>query len=265
LVPSVQGTQTPVNCRKNQVDRQAGQDVILQKKYMMSIEHMEWKKIYDSLNEKGYTIIPKVLSPDECRHLSGLYNDDYLYRSIINMQRYRFGRGEYKYFNYPLPPTIQSLRELFYTPLSHLANEWMDRLGINTKFPADHRELVEQCNSHHQMRATPLILRYEAGGYNTLHQDLYGDVYFPFQVVFVLTQAGKDHYGGEFVMTEQMSRAQSKAEVIHPEQGDALIFTTNFRPVKGSRGYYRAKMKHGVSEITDGIRYSLGIIFHDAA
>ena len=141
----------------------------------------------------------------------------------------------------------------------------MDKLGINTKFPASHQQLVEQCNINHQMRPTPLILRYEAGGYNTLHQDLYGDVYFPFQVVFVLSQEGKDHNGGEFVMTEQMPRAQSKADVIHPNQGDALIFTTNFRPVKGSRGYYRARMKHGVSEITDGIRYSLGIIFHDAA
>ena len=232
---------------------------------MTSIEHMDWKKIYDSLNEKGYTIIPKVLSPDECRHLSGLYDDHYLYRNTINMERYRFGKGEYKYFNYPLPPTIQTLREIFYVPLSRLANEWMDKLGMNTKFPAIHQQLVEQCNINHQMRPTPLILRYEAGGYNTLHQDLYGDVYFPFQVVFVLSQEGKDHCGGEFVMTEQMPRAQSKADVVHPNQGDALILTTNFRPVKGNRGYFRAKMKHGVSEVTDGIRYSLGIIFHDAA
>ncbi|HMG89316.1 MAG TPA: 2OG-Fe(II) oxygenase [Chryseolinea sp.] len=232
---------------------------------MTSIEYMDWKQINDSLNEKGYSIIPKVLSPDECRHLSGLYDDDYLYRSIINMQRYRFGKGEYKYFNYPLPPTIQTIREMLYAPLSHLANEWMAKLGINTTFPSIHRQLIEQCNINHQMRPTPLILRYEAGGFNTLHQDLYGDVYFPFQVVFVLSQEGKDHRGGEFVMTEQIPRAQSKADVVHPNQGDALIFTTNFRPVKGGRGYYRAKMKHGISEVTDGIRYSLGIIFHDAA
>ena len=227
--------------------------------------HMDWSSINNSLNEKGYCIIPGVLSPDECKHLSGLYNDHYIYRNTINMQRYRFGKGEYKYFNYPLPPTVQSLREILYSPLRVLANEWMDKLGLNTKFPTYHHELVKYCNENGQTRPTPLILRYEAGGYNTLHQDLYGDVYFPFQVVFVLSQEGKDHSGGEFVLTEQTPRAQSKAEVVHPNQGDALIFTTNFRPVRGSRGYYKAKMKHGISEVTGGVRYSLGIIFHDAA
>jgi uncharacterized protein len=198
-------------------------------------------------------------------HLSGLYGDQYLYRNTINMERYRFGKGEYKYFNYPLPLTIQSLRELLYSPLSRLANEWMDKLGLDINFPERHEELVMQCREKHQTRPTPLILKYEAGGFNTLHQDLYGEVYFPFQVVFVLSQEGRDHNGGEFVLTEQVPRAQSRAEVIHLNQGDALIFTTNFRPLKGSRGYYRAKMKHGISEVTKGIRYSLGIIFHDAA
>lgn len=226
---------------------------------------MNWSTICNSLNEKGFSILPNVLSAEECRHLSGLYEDDYLYRSTINMQRYRFGKGEYKYFSYPLPPTVQSLREIFYTPLSSLANEWMDKLNTKITFPNHHRELVQQCKSKDQTRPTPLILRYEAGGFNTLHQDLYGEIYFPFQIVFVLSQAGKDHGGGEFVLTEQIPRAQSKAEVLQPNQGDALIFTTNFRPVKGSRGYYRAKMKHGVSEIKSGIRYSLGVIFHDAA
>jgi hypothetical protein len=226
---------------------------------------MDWSLIKNSLNEKGYCIIPAVLSPNECKHLSGLYNDDHIYRNTINMQRYRFGKGEYKYFNYPLPPTVQSLREIFYSPLHVLANEWMDKLGLNTRFPTYHQELVNYCNENGQSRPTPLILRYEAGGYNTLHQDLYGDVYFPFQVVFVLSQEGKDHNGGEFVLTEQTPRAQSKAEVVHPNQGDALIFTTNFRPVRGSKGYYKARMKHGVSEVTGGVRYSLGIIFHDAA
>jgi len=226
---------------------------------------MNWNSIYDSLNEKGYSLLENVLSPDECKHLSGLYDDNYLYRNTINMQRYRFGKGEYKYFNYPLPPTIQSLREIFYTPLKDIANQWMSKLNINICFPGQHKELVVQCQEKHQTRPTPLILRYEAGGFNTLHQDLYGEIYFPFQVVFVLSQHGADHSGGEFVLTEQVPRAQSKAEVIQPNQGDALIFTTNFRPVKGSHGYYRAKMKHGVSPITSGIRYSLGIIFHDAA
>jgi hypothetical protein len=232
---------------------------------MKMLEHMDWTPIYESLNKKGFGIIPGVLSPEECKHLSELYDDDYLYRSTINMQRYRFGKGEYKYFNYPLPPTIQTLREIIYSPLSLLANDWMVKLGIDMTFPCHHHELVQRCNVNHQTRPTPLILRYEAGGYNTLHQDLYGDVFFPFQVVFVLSQEGKDHVGGEFILLEQTPRAQSKAEVVHPQQGDALIFTTNFRPVSGSRGYYRAKMKHGVSEVTEGIRYSLGIIFHDAA
>ena len=232
---------------------------------MNDLTHMGWNSINNSLNEKGYCIIPSVLSPDECKHLSGLYNDRYIYRNTINMQRYRFGKGEYRYFNYPLPPTVQSLREIFYSPLRVLANEWMDKLGLTINFPTYHHELVKYCKENGQTRPTPLILRYEAGGYNTLHQDLYGDVYFPFQVVFVLSQAGKDHRGGEFVLTEQTPRAQSKAGVVHPNQGDALIFTTNFRPVRGSKGYYKARMKHGISEVTGGVRYSLGIIFHDAA
>ncbi|MEO5976613.1 MAG: 2OG-Fe(II) oxygenase [Chryseolinea sp.] len=232
---------------------------------MKDIEAMDWSTIRNELNEKGFSILRGVLSPDECLHLSGMYTDTFMYRNIINMQRYRFGKGEYKYFNYPLPPVIQSLREIFYKPLSSLANEWMTNLGSATKFPEDHWQLLDLCKVNQQLRPTPLILRYETGGYNTLHQDLYGDVYFPFQVLFVLTQVGRDHEGGELVLTEQVPRAQSKAEVIRPDQGDAVIFTTNFRPVRGIRGYYRAKMKHGISEVKSGIRYALGIIFHDAA
>lgn len=232
---------------------------------MIDIQTMNWDKIYTSLHEKGYALLPRVLSPEECHHLISLYDDEQLYRSVINMQRYRFGKGEYKYFRYPLPLSLQSLRELLYEPLAHVANEWMEKLSLDTRFPSKHSSLIDDCHRKGQSRPTPLILRYETGGYNTLHQDLYGDIYFPFQVVFVLTQAGKDHDGGELVLTEQVPRAQSKAEVLNPNQGDALIFTTNFRPVKGTRGYYRAAMKHGVSEIKRGIRYSLGIIFHDAA
>lgn len=226
---------------------------------------MNWTTIYSGLNDKGFSIVPGVLSPEECMHLSGMYTDKDLYRSVINMQRYRFGKGEYKYFKYPLPPTIQSLRELFYIPLHTLANEWMNQLGIGIRFPAVHQELVDQCKLKNQDRPTPLILRYERGGFNTLHQDLYGEIYFPFQIVFLLNQQGTDHEGGEFVLTEQIPRAQSKVEVLRLNQGDALIFTTNFRPVKGVRGYYRAKMKHGISEVKSGIRFSLGVIFHDAA
>lgn len=226
---------------------------------------MDWNNINANLHENGFAILPKVLSPEECQHLVGYYGDQHFYRTTINMERYRFGKGEYKYFSYPLPLMIQSLREILYPHLRALANQWMVLLNTNITFPEYHGELLTQCRENHQTKPTPLMLRYDAGGFNTLHQDLYGEVYFPFQVVIVLTQPGSDHDGGEFVITEQVPRAQSKVAVLRPEQGDALIFTTNFRPVKGSRGFYRAKMKHGISEVKSGVRYSLGIIFHDAA
>ena len=225
----------------------------------------DWNKIYDSLNNKGYAHLPSFLSPVECKELQEMYTDASLYRNVINMQRYRFGKGEYKYFNYPLPSIIQTLRETIYQPLSIIANAWMKQLNIDVSYPERHDELIRICHDKNQVRPTPLILRYETGGHNTLHQDLYGEVYFPFQIVFILTQKGHDHEGGELVLTEQVPRAQSKAEVITPDQGDAIIFTTNFRPVKGTRGYYRATFKHGVSEVKSGIRYALGIIFHDAS
>lgn len=232
---------------------------------MKDITTMNWEDHFKELNNKGYVHIPGVLSPQECLHLQGFYNDAPLFRSVINMQRYRFGKGEYKYFNYPLPPLIQALREKFYQPLAGIANTWMQQLNIDEVYPADHAALIGHCHAKKQVRPTPLILRYQAEGFNTLHQDLYGEVYFPFQVVFVLTQKGKDHEGGELVFVEQLPRAQSRAEVISPDQGDAVIFTTNFRPVQGSRGFYRAKMKHGVSPLRSGTRYALGVIFHDAA
>ena len=226
---------------------------------------MNWNQIYSALDEKGYAVIPSVLSREECIHLAGFYDDNYLFRSRITMERYRFGRGEYKYFNYPLPPAIHALREELYRPLSKIANDWTTKLSMNVRFPDSHPDLIEQCRAHQQVRPTPLLLHYTKGGFNTLHQDLYGDVYFPFQVVFALTQHGRDHEGGELVFTEQFPRAQSKAEVVRPNQGDAVIFTTNFRPVKGTKGYYRVKVKHGVSEVSSGERFALGIIFHDAA
>lgn len=231
----------------------------------MNSKTLPWNNIYDSLNERGYARIEKILSPDDCNRLIETYNQHDLYRSVISMERYRFGKGEYKYFKYPLPEIISTLRTNLYEPLAFIANEWMEKLGVEKKFPSTHKVLIDECRQHEQPRPTPLILRYEAGGFNTLHQDLYGEIYFPFQVVFALTQSGRDHEGGEFVLTEQIPRAQSKTQVIQLNQGDALIFTTNFRPVKGTRGYYRATMKHGVSEVTSGIRQSLGIIFHDAA
>jgi uncharacterized protein len=231
----------------------------------MNTGNLDWNSIEASLNSKGYAKLSNALSKEECEKLTKLYPNPELFRSVINMQRYRFGKGEYKYFSYPLPAIIQQLREEFYKPLSKIANEWMQQLSIDKKFPAMHQELIAQCHAHQQPRPTPLILRYEAGGFNTLHQDLYGEIYFPFQIVFVLTQQGRDHEGGELVLTEQVPCAQSKAEVVVPNQGDAVIFTTNFRPVKGTKGYYRANMKHGISEVKSGVRYAMGIIFHDGA
>lgn len=180
------------------------------------------------------------------------------------MERYRFGKGEYKYFNYPLSPRIARIRTDFFPPLAKIGNQWMEALGMEARYPGHHEEFIMQCHEAGQLRPTPLILKYEAGGYNTLHQDLYGDVYFPFQVVILLTEPGRDHEGGELVFVEQLPRAQSRATVVTPRQGDAVIFATNFRPVQGSRGWYRARMKHGVSSVTSGTRYACGIIFHDA-
>jgi hypothetical protein len=226
---------------------------------------VDWQTIANDLNANGYASIKNLLQADECEYISQMYADNNHYRSVIDMQRYRFGLGEYKYFSYPLPPVIQCLRETLYSPLAWVANEWMQKLEINARYPESHQDLLKICHDKSQLRATPLILRYEQGGFNTLHQDLYGQIYFPFQVVFLLSQVHKDFEGGEFVLTEQIPRAQSKATVLQPNRGDAVIFTTNFRPIRGTRGYYKAKMKHGVSEIKSGVRYSMGIIFHDAA
>lgn len=232
---------------------------------MKNVNEIAWPEVETSLHETGFAVLPEVLSKDDCVTLRSLYPTPELYRSVINMQRYRFGQGEHKYFSYPLPNEVQQLREAFYKPLSVVAGQWAAALGEDRSYPERHAEFISFCHQHQQNRPTPLILRYEKGGYNTLHQDLYGEIYFPFQVVIVLSQRGVDYEGGELVMTEQLPRAQSRARVIAPNQGDALIFTTNYRPVKGTRGYYKSRMKHGVSEIKSGERLALGIIFHDAA
>ncbi len=232
---------------------------------MQNIESLRWADILSGLDATGFTVVNSLLSEEECTALISYYSDSKLYRNTIDMQRYRFGKGEYKYFSYPLPVIIARLRTEMYTHLAPLANTWMQRLGIELKFPAEHSQLIERCHRENQIRPTPLILRYETGGYNTLHQDLYGEVYFPFQVVFLLSQPQRDFTGGELVMVEQLPRAQSKAQVINLQMGDALIFTTNFRPALGTRGYYQAKMKHGVSPLTSGTRYAMGVIFHDAS
>ena len=180
------------------------------------------------------------------------------------MSRYRFGQGEYKYFRYPLPSLVQTIREEIYLKLAPVANRWMEVLNTDQVFPATHHELQTRCRNHQQTKPTPLILRYEGGGYNTLHQDLYGEVFFPIQLVLFLSEPNNDYTGGEFVLVEQRPRAQSKAIVLLPKQGDMLLFATRYRPVRGARGFYRVSIKHGVSEVKGGERYTLGIIFHDA-
>ena len=233
--------------------------------HMKDVVSLPWTELEQQLNAQGYAHIAGLVSEAECNELIPQYSSVSLYRNTINMERYRFGKGEYKYFNYPLLPQIARLRKDFYPPLAKLANQWSEALDLGFRYPDSHEAFLEACRKAGQVRPTPLILKYETGGYNTLHQDLYGEVYFPFQVLFVLSDQGKDFEGGEFVMTEQLPRAQSRAHVIHPQQGDAIIFTTNFRPVEGSRGFYKSRMKHGVSTITKGNRSALGIIFHDAA
>jgi len=228
------------------------------------IATVNWKAFTEALHDNGFAIIEDFLTHEQCEELKGEYAKPDLYRKTVVMERYRFGSGEYKYFNYPLPNLIQRIRTGIYPKLAPIANAWFKALNIEKVFPDTHQELLQQCNQNNQLKATVLILKYGKGGHNTLHQDLYGDIYFPIQTVLFLSEPGEDFTGGEFVLTQQTPRAQSKAIVLKPGKGDLLAFTTNFRPVKGTKGYYRANMKHGVSEIHEGERYTLGIIFHDA-
>jgi hypothetical protein len=231
---------------------------------MKDTQELNWPLIQDSLHSTGYALVSNVLEPAQCSELIEQYDTKSLYRKTIVMERYRFGLGEYKYLSYPLPHIIQHLRESFYPNLAPVANKWMQVLNIPKAYPEHFNEFREQCHEQGQTKPTVLILKYGAGGHNTLHQDLYGEVFFPIQMVLFLNQPDRDYTGGEFVLTQQTPRAQSKAIVLKPQQGDILLFTTNFRPVKGSKGYYRVNMKHGVSEVHEGNRYTLGIIFHDA-
>lgn len=228
------------------------------------IAAQNWEQISMHLHQQGFAIVKNVLYKQECEQLIADYQENENYRKTISMERYRFGSGEYKYFRYPLPDLITELRENVYPHIAPVANRWMEELGLDTRFPATHAGMKKLCADKGQTKPTVLILKYGPGGFNTLHQDLYGEVYFPMQMVFVLNQAGEDFTGGEFVITEQIPRAQSKANVLAPGRGDMLIFTTSFRPAKGSRGYYRVNMKHGVSPLHNGERHSMGIIFHDA-
>lgn len=225
---------------------------------------INWGIIAEEMHEKGYAIIPRFLNQAQCQELKSTYDEPGIFRKTVVMERYRFGLGEYKYYDYPLPATIQKIRESLYPKLASIANYWMKSLKIDVQFPDSLKDLHALCRAHSQLKPTPLILKYGKGGYNTLHQDLYGDLYFPIQLVLLLNEPDEDFTGGEFILMEQTPRAQSKAVVLNPKKGDLLAFTTNFRPVKGSKGYYRVNMKHGVSEVRDGERYTVGIIFHDA-
>lgn len=205
-----------------------------------------------------------MLTVEECKALIGMYSSESAFRSHIIMARYRFGRGDYKYFDYPLPPIVQELREHSYGYLAPLANDWNNALGVQDRFPEKHSAFLATCKKAGQRRATPLLLHYEAGDFNCLHQDLYGAVAFPLQMTCFLSRPGTDYDGGEFVLVEQQPRAQSKAEVIAPLQGELVIFATRYRPVRGTRGYYRVNLRHGVSRVQRGTRFTLGVIYHDA-
>lgn len=228
------------------------------------IEDAAWGSITEEMHQNGYAILSGLLTEEQCEALKAEYDNPKLYRKTVVMARHRFGLGEYKYFSYPLPGLIQSIRTSIYPHLAPIANAWFSALNIGIQFPLEHSELLRQCRESGQQKATVLILKYGKGGFNTLHQDLYGEVYFPIQIVLFLNEPDSDFTGGEFVLTQQIPRAQSKAIVLKPRKGDVLIFTTNFKPEKGANGYYRVNMKHGVSEVRSGSRHTLGIIFHDA-
>ena len=229
------------------------------------IDALDWKAAADSLSQRGFAVTEQILSPEECASLAAMYGEETLFRSRIVMERYRFGVGDYKYFDNPLPEIVTSLRTAAYPHLASVANEWAENLGEESlHFPLDHSAFLKICHKAGQTKPTPLLLHYEVGGFNCLHQDIYGEVAFPLQMVFLLGQQGRDWEGGEFLLVEQQPRAQSKAEVVQADQGQAIIFTTRHRPVRGTRGYYRVNMKHGVSRVHRGTRYTLGIIFHDA-
>ncbi len=228
------------------------------------IEQIDWQAMSDEMNDKGYAILPRFLNMQQCQSMINLFDKPDGYRKTVMMERYRFGLGAYKYWDYPLPDLVQSLRENLYPKLAPIANLWMKILHVDEHFPETFEDLRSACHKNRQQKPTPLILKYGEGGYNTLHQDLYGDIYFPLQAACFLSELDEGYTGGEFVLTQQVPRAQSKAIVLKPKRGDMILFTTNFRPVKGARGYYRATMRHGVSEVHSGERYTMGIIFHDA-
>ena len=228
-----------------------------------TLDDWDWAAIAASLDAEGWAVLPGLLTPAACAATAGLY-DGPGFRNHVVMARHGYGRGEYRYFAYPLPPLVERLRTALYPRLVPIANRWHERLGIATRFPAEHAEFIRRCHDDGQQRPTPLLLQYGAGDYNCLHQDLYGEHVFPLQAAILLSRPGADFDGGEFVMTEQRPRLQSRAAVVPLGQGDAVLFAVNSRPVKGSRGDYRVALRHGVSRVRSGRRHVLGVIFHDA-
>jgi hypothetical protein len=225
---------------------------------------LDWRDVSTCLDTDAYAVLNGMLSAQECQSLIALYEDSERFRSRIDMKRHGFGSGEYKYFGYPLPEIVDGLRTALYPPLSGIANRWNEALGIDMRFPDDHAAFLDRCHRAGQTKPTPLILRYGMGDYNRLHQDLYGDHVFPLQVTLLLSEPGRDFTGGEFVLTNQRPRMQSRAEVVPLGQGDGVVFPVRQRPVRGTRGAYRVNLRHGVSRVRSGHRHTLGIIFHDA-
>ncbi len=226
---------------------------------------VDWQEASVGLNHSGCAVIPQLLTPQDCQALVALYAQPAVFRSRIVMQRHGFGNGEYQYFGYPLPDLVQGLRTSVYPYLAPVANRWYEQMGLSPRFPAEHADFVARCHAAGQQRPTPLLVQYEAGDYNCLHQDLYGEHVFPLQMVVLLAQPGQDFTGGELVLTEQRPRMQSRPMVLPLQQGDAAVIAAHHRPVQGTRGVYRVNLRHGVSRVRAGRRHTLGVIFHDAS
>jgi hypothetical protein len=225
---------------------------------------LDWRRVAADLDAQGCAPMEALLTPEECRALAALYAEDGIFRSRVVMARHGFGQGEYKYFAYPLPALIAELRTALYPRLAPIANRWNERMGIGTRYPEEHEAFLQRCHEAGQHRPTPLLLQYGSGDYNCLHQDLYGELAFPLQATVLLSEPSEDFTGGEFVLTEQRPRMQSRPEVVPLRQGDAVVFAVHHRPVQGTRGTYRVNMRHGVSRLRSGQRHTLGVIFHDA-
>jgi uncharacterized protein len=228
------------------------------------VNALDWPRISQDLDTQGSAILERLIPSDECRAVVAMYPQDDLFRSRVVMARHGFGRGEYKYFAYPLPQIVAELRTELYPRLAPIANKWNTRMGIEIQYPESHAEFINRCHNAGQNKSTPLLLQYASGDYNCLHQDLYGEHVFPIQVAILLSEPVKDFIGGEFVLTEQRPRMQSRPEVVPLRQGDAVAFAVHHRPVQGARGFYRVNLRHGVSRIRSGHRHTVGIIFHDA-